>query len=66
MIDRLFTRDNLTWTLTLVASVLVFALTSTTTLIPDHYAGVVKDIAAVLGFLAAQFRASPLPHSSSV
>lgn len=66
MMEKLFTRDNVTWALLCLSGLGVFLLTSTTALVPDAAKPYVKDVSAVLAFIAAWFRKSPLPHSDSL
>jgi hypothetical protein len=61
-VEQFFTRDNLVWTLTFLASVLAY-LTAHTVLIPPAYAETVKDIASVLGFISGKLGWSPLASS---
>ena len=65
MIDRLFTRDNVAWTLGIAIALLAY-IGAHTSLCPPAYAEVVKDSAGLLGVLSAYIKASPAPHSHSL
>jgi hypothetical protein len=65
MVVRLFTRNNVVWTITLIGSVLAFVAASTS-LVPADYVNRVKDVAMVCGFVAAKLSTSPLPHSADL
>lgn len=53
-------RDSLIWTLLFVAALITYGGAHTTTLIPAAYTETAKDIATVLGFIAAYLTSSPL------
>ena len=63
--DRLLTCDCRLWPLGMVIAVL-FYTAGHTTLVPAHYSDMVKDAAALLGFVSAAFKESRLPHSGAV
>lgn len=58
---NILTRDHFVWTLTFVAAVCTFLVTSTTALVPPAHVDQVRDIAALCGFLSGWFSLSPLP-----
>ena len=53
------TRDHAIWSFTFAASVLAFVAASTH-LVPEPYGPMVREIAAVLGFIAGKLGNSPL------
>lgn len=55
------TRDSAILHLTFIAAVLTFIVTATTTLVPETHVPLVKDVAAVAGFVAGWLKTSPLP-----
>lgn len=63
--DRLFTRDNIAWTLGIVIAVLAYA-GAHTSLCPPQYVETVKDAAGLLGVISAALKTSPLPHSNTL
>lgn len=64
-LDKLFTRDNLVWTLTFTASVVFFAAAHTS-LIPSQYKETIKDIATLMGFISGKLGWSPLNVSDNI
>tara|TARA_R110000868_G_scaffold27580_2_gene104435 strand:+ start:361 stop:558 length:198 start_codon:yes stop_codon:yes gene_type:complete len=65
MMDRLFTRDNITWTLGIVVALLGY-LGAHTSLCPPQYVDRVQDISGLIGVVSAYLKASPAPHSMSL
>lgn len=65
MVNQLFTRDNITWTIGIVVAVLAYA-GAHTSLCPPQYAEAVKDTAGLLGVISAALKTSPLPHSDTL
>ena len=65
MIDQIFTRDSITWSLGIVIAALAY-IGAHTSLCPPAYAETVKDAAGLLGVIAAALRTSPLPHSATL
>ena len=65
MIDRIFTRDSVTWTIGLLMALLGY-VGAHTSLCPPEYAEVVKDSSGLLGVISAYLKSSPAPHSDSL
>jgi Trk-type K+ transport system membrane component len=58
----LLTHDHIVWTLGLIAAVIGFAATLTH-LVPAAYVAQVREIAALVAFVSAYLKTSPLPGS---
>jgi hypothetical protein len=56
------THDHIVWTLGLIAAVIGFAATLTH-LVPAAYVAQVREIAALVAFVSAYLKTSPLPGS---
>ena len=63
--DRLLTSDSWMWPFGMVVAVL-FYTAGHTTLVSAGYADMLKDAAALVGFVCAAFKESRLPHSGAV
>lgn len=59
---NLFTHDHIVWTLGLLAAVLAYGSTLTH-LVPQAYVAEVREIAALVAFVSAYLKTSPLPGS---